>query len=45
MVKLKADKEFSTQVVNPIVKNAIITANGKLTPNYEYIANLREKQK
>lgn len=45
MAKLQASKEFSTQNINPIVKDAIITANGKLTPNYEYIATLREKAK
>lgn len=45
MAKSDARKEFSKQTLSPIVKNAIITANGKLTPNYEYIQDLREKRK
>lgn len=29
---------------SPVVKNAVITSNGALTPNFEYIANLRRKK-
>lgn len=47
MVRLDATTEFSkqSQSINKVVSDAIITANGKLTPNYEYIAGLREKRK
>jgi len=34
---------FDQQTLIPPLKRAVITLNGKLTPNYEYIEKLREK--
>jgi len=34
---------FEDQNLIPALKRAIITLNGKLTPNFEYIQALREK--
>ena len=45
MVKCNALKEFGQQNIGPVVKNAVITANSKLTANYEYIAELRDKRR
>ncbi|RNA45143.1 alpha-aminoadipic semialdehyde mitochondrial [Brachionus plicatilis] len=45
MAKCDALKEFGQQHIGHVVKNAVITANSKLTSNYEYIAALREKQR
>lgn len=34
---------FEEQDLNPIVKDAVIAANGKLTPSHQYIFQLREE--
>ena len=33
-----------SEKIGNIVSGAVITSNGKLTPNFEYIAGLREAQ-
>jgi len=45
MLKADANVEFGQQNLNQVVKNAIITANGRLTPNFNYITGLRESRK
>merc|ERR1740128_612887 len=35
--------ETEREKIGPIVAGAVITTNGKLAPNFEYIADLREK--
>ena len=34
--------EHEIEKMGPVVSGSVITSNGKLTPNFEYIANLRE---
>ena len=43
---VKSDKNlpFEEQQLIPELKRAVITSNGKLTPNFEYIAKLREEK-
>ncbi|CAH1783508.1 unnamed protein product [Owenia fusiformis] len=41
MLKSDATSSFDEFDVSPVVKNAVIASNGKLTPNFEYINNLR----
>lgn len=43
MLMSDATKPFSDYNVNPEVKNAVIASNGQLTPNHEYITDLRKK--
>ncbi|GFR85423.1 alpha-aminoadipic semialdehyde synthase, mitochondrial [Elysia marginata] len=43
MLASDAKSSFDDYNCSPIVKNAVIASNGKLTPNYEYIADLRTK--
>ncbi|GFO42770.1 alpha-aminoadipic semialdehyde synthase, mitochondrial [Plakobranchus ocellatus] len=43
MLASDPQSSFEDYKCNPIVKNAVIASNGKLTPNYEYIADLRTK--
>merc|ERR1719489_331066 len=48
IIKSRADKPFDEkeiEKVGPIVAGAVITTNGKLAPNFEYISDLREKNK
>lgn len=45
MVKADANEMFHKQNIAAPIKNAIITANGILTPNYEYITELRNKRR
>ena len=48
IIKSRADKPFDEkeiEKVGPIVAGSVITTNGKLAPNFEYIAELREKNK
>uniref|UniRef100_A0A1I8HYP0 Saccharopine dehydrogenase n=1 Tax=Macrostomum lignano TaxID=282301 RepID=A0A1I8HYP0_9PLAT len=40
-----AKQPFDKWEADPIVKNAIITSNGSLTPNFEYIAELRDAKR
>ncbi|KAK3608349.1 hypothetical protein CHS0354_030804 [Potamilus streckersoni] len=40
-----AKTPFSEYQATPFVKNAVITSNGKLTPKFEYIAELRTKSR
>ncbi|CAF0984180.1 unnamed protein product [Rotaria sp. Silwood1] len=43
MLQLNAKKDFQTQTsVSHVVRNAVITANGQLTPKYAYISKLRK---
>lgn len=43
LVKSDASKEIDEQGLIPELKRAVITSNGKLTPNFLYINDLREK--
>ncbi|KAI3382293.1 hypothetical protein SNEBB_011387 [Seison nebaliae] len=43
MLKCLPNTQFDNQNIDPIVKNAIITANKKLTPSFEYISDLRKE--
>lgn len=43
MLASDAKTSFDDYNCSPIVKNAVIASNGKLTQNYEYIADLRMK--
>ncbi|KAK3738778.1 hypothetical protein RRG08_035658 [Elysia crispata] len=43
MLASDAKSSFEDYNCSSIVKNAVIASNGKLTPNYEYIADLRLK--
>ena len=43
LVKSDATKDIEEQNLIPELKRAVITANGKLTPNFEYIAELRKQ--
>jgi alpha-aminoadipic semialdehyde synthase len=36
-----SDLPFEAQTLPEVIKNAVITCNGALTPNFEYIADLR----
>ena len=36
--------ETETSKLGPVVSNAVITSNGQLTPNFEYIDGLRKSQ-
>lgn len=38
------DQNFTRLQCKEEVKNAIITSDGKLTPNFEYIADLRAQK-
>ncbi|PAA51005.1 hypothetical protein BOX15_Mlig019791g2 [Macrostomum lignano] len=40
-----AKQPFDKWEADPIVKNAVITSNGSLTPNFEYIAELRDAKR
>lgn len=42
MVESDATTSFDNYQVSPIVRDAVITSNGSLTPNFEYITDLRE---
>lgn len=43
LVKSDASKDIDEQGLVPELKKAVITTKGKLTPNFEYIQALREK--
>ena len=48
IIRSRADKPFDEKEIDkvgPIVAGAVITTNGKLAPNFEYISDLREKNK
>ncbi|CAF4448700.1 unnamed protein product [Rotaria sp. Silwood2] len=46
MLQLDVEKDFQTQTSVPrVVRDAVITANGQLTPKYAYISKLREQQR
>ena len=36
--------DTETTKIGPVVSNAVITSNGNLTPNFEYIDDLRKSQ-
>ncbi|XP_013412540.1 alpha-aminoadipic semialdehyde synthase, mitochondrial isoform X2 [Lingula anatina] len=42
MLSSNATTPFEEYKVTPVVRDAVITSNGKLTPKFEYIAKLRE---
>lgn len=44
-LECKTDRPFSQLDVPPAVKDAIITSEGKLTPKFEYIAELRRQRR
>ncbi|KAF0287862.1 Alpha-aminoadipic semialdehyde synthase, mitochondrial [Amphibalanus amphitrite] len=41
ILQSNADRPFEQQPFNPVNKGAVIASNGKLTPNFEYIDELR----
>lgn len=43
MLKSDATKSFDELSCSPVVKNAVIASNGHMTPNFEYITDLRQK--
>ncbi|XP_005100311.2 alpha-aminoadipic semialdehyde synthase, mitochondrial [Aplysia californica] len=43
MLKSDAKQPFQDYSCSPVVKNAVIASNGSLTPDYEYIQDLRRK--
>lgn len=45
MIKSNATTSFDEYTGNDVVKNAVIASNGKLTPNFEYIQELRTRSK
>ncbi|KAI6206438.1 Alanine dehydrogenase PNT and Saccharopine dehydrogenase domain containing protein [Aphelenchoides besseyi] len=45
MLNCSTDQPFDHLQCRPEVKNAIITSDGKLTPNFRYIEDLRQDQK
>ncbi len=47
MFQLESDatKPFDEFQPSPIVRRAVITSNGKLTPSYQYISDLRAQSK
>ncbi|PAA51362.1 hypothetical protein BOX15_Mlig011681g2 [Macrostomum lignano] len=40
-----AKQSFNDWNASPVVKNAVITSNGSLTPNFEYITGLRQAKR
>ncbi|KAI6224429.1 hypothetical protein M3Y99_01399800 [Aphelenchoides fujianensis] len=44
MLNCSTDQPFERLQCRPEVKNAIITSDGELTPNFKYIADLRQDQ-
>ncbi|XP_059138929.1 alpha-aminoadipic semialdehyde synthase, mitochondrial-like [Physella acuta] len=44
MLKSNAKTPFEEYNCSPIVKNAVITSNGHLTPNFKYIQQLRQQR-
>ena len=42
-MKSDASKHLDEQNLIPELKRAVVTSNGKLTPNFEYITQLRQK--
>ncbi|CAD5225372.1 unnamed protein product [Bursaphelenchus xylophilus] len=44
LLNCAAEQPFERLECRPDVKNAIITSDGELTPNYKYIETLREEQ-
>ncbi|RWS31267.1 Alpha-aminoadipic semialdehyde synthase-like protein [Leptotrombidium deliense] len=44
LIKSRSDKPFEEEKFNPVVKGAVIASNGKLTPNFEYIMDLRRQK-
>lgn len=44
LINSDAIKPFEEMEASPVVKNAVITSNGSLTPNFEYIKKLREQK-
>ncbi|KAL8567459.1 hypothetical protein ACOMHN_010050 [Nucella lapillus] len=45
MLRSNATKSFEELDSSPVVKNAVITSNGQLTPNFEYINKMRQTSK
>ncbi|KAK7102549.1 alpha-aminoadipic semialdehyde synthase, mitochondrial-like [Littorina saxatilis] len=45
MLRSNAEKPFEEYDADPVVKNAVITSNGQLTPNFGYINEMRQKSK
>jgi alpha-aminoadipic semialdehyde synthase len=45
MLKSDAKAPFDKFDATPAVKNAVITSNGQLTPNFEYIAEMRTQKR
>lgn len=45
IVQSDATKPFEEENFDPVVSGAIIASNGKLTPNFEYIMDLRQKKR
>lgn len=45
MLRSNASTSFEEYDADPIVKNAVIASNGQLTPNFQYINEMRQKSK
>lgn len=45
MLMSDAKMPFEQYAASPIVKNAVITSNGSLTPNFQYIDDLRRQKR
>ncbi|XP_070187813.1 alpha-aminoadipic semialdehyde synthase, mitochondrial-like isoform X2 [Littorina saxatilis] len=45
MLRSNAEKPLEEYDADPIVRNAVITSNGQLTPNFRYINEMRQKSK
>ncbi len=43
-MKCNAEQPFSALHVSDVVKGAMISSNGQLTPKYEYIADMRKQK-
>lgn len=44
IINSDASKPFEEEPFGHVVKSAVICSNGRLTPNFEYIAELRKRK-
>lgn len=44
IINSDASKPFEEEAFGHVVKSAVICSNGRLTPNFEYIAELRKRK-
>lgn len=45
ILKSNAKEPFENLACSPVVKDAVVTSNGNLTPNFRYIADLRHQKR